>query len=537
MSGDSGTWLTLPYDRRVLVVVRTITTLNRLLDVLTLFENDHRVQVVFTVDEARPAILGAGVPALLEQLKMPVVSWDQAVQLPFELVIAASENDDLHLLKAPVVLLSHGVGFQKYYPGTTVVAGMDPDRLIRDGRVVAELIAVSRQDEIEQIHRVSPAAADHARVVGDPCLDRLLASRHLRPTYRRALDAADRTLVTIASTWGPASLLGAHPDLPLRVVSELPVDEFAVCLVTHPGITAAHGSWQLDTWLAEARRAGLRVIPPESGWQTAIIAADCVLTDTGSVGTYAAALARPSLLADGHPETILAGSPAAVLADQTARLDLSADIAPQIRTAIGSRSPYGAEADHPAAEVIGRIVDVPEQSAVLLRRAFYELLSLPEPGTQAEFALHPPYAASGSAGTAFVIGATVSGATTTIVRLPTSTTERQLDQQHIAAAATGASLRQLSGASIIFTDLHTPSTFLSWAKSILACWPDAELAAARGHGRCLVHTRDGASYALTADDPMLDPLLTATLVLLGRTGAEEFVIVGDRRIRVTTETV
>lgn len=47
-----------------------------------------------------------------------IVPWEQALRTRFDLALAAGENDDLHLLEAPIILLPHVVGFQKFYPDT-----------------------------------------------------------------------------------------------------------------------------------------------------------------------------------------------------------------------------------------------------------------------------------------------------------------------------------------------------------------------------------------------------------------------------------
>ncbi|HEY3712730.1 MAG TPA: hypothetical protein VGL64_25355, partial [Amycolatopsis sp.] len=105
----------------MLVVARTVTTVTRLLDVLSLFEDDPRIQVVFTFDGLNPAIFSAGLPEFVHSLGTHVVPWAQAVKPGFDLAIAASENDDLAELPSPVLLIPHGIGHQKYYPRTEVV--------------------------------------------------------------------------------------------------------------------------------------------------------------------------------------------------------------------------------------------------------------------------------------------------------------------------------------------------------------------------------------------------------------------------------
>lgn len=528
VDADFDHWLTVGFQRRVLVVVRTVTTLNRLLDVLALFADDHRVQVVFTFDRNRPAILGEGMPAALRRLGVAVVAWEQATRTRFDLAIAASENDDLHLIDAPVVLLPHGIGYQKYYPGSTTVAGMDPQRLVRGGRVIPALIAVTHAAQRTQLQAISPAAAARAEVVGDPCLDRILAGEHRAADYRNALGATTRRVVAVASTWGRKSLLGSCPDLPLRLVSELPVDDTAVCLVLHPGIAAAHGRWQVEAWLTQARDAGLRVIPPEAGWQSAITAASCVICDTGSVSLYAAALDRPLLMAGGPADSTVPGSPSAALGSRADPLRSDHPLDAQIDQAIARHTPGQYE------PVLKHAVAVPGRAAELLREAFYRLMRLPEPPGRAEFTPHPLPRASATEPVAFVVGERAR----VLVRLPATTAEHRLDHQHIAAHATRASLAQLTAAAIVFTDLadEDRADFDDWARAALGRWPDAHVAAARLPDRCLARDRRGVRYELVPNINGIDPLAAASLVYLGRTREVEHCGIGARTVTVTIRT-
>jgi hypothetical protein len=136
----------------------------------------------------------------------------------FDLAVAASENDALDQLTGPVLLVPHGAGFEKYYPGTRVVAGLDPARLVR----------------------------------------------------------------------------------------------------------------------ARAADAGVTVLGPDQGWQPALVAADCVLSDHGSTSLYAAALDKPLLLAGGPGTTTVAGSATAALREVATALDVDGDLRAQIDAVRGA---------------------------------------------------------------------------------------------------------------------------------------------------------------------------------------------------------
>ncbi|MFD0891561.1 ROK family protein, partial [Streptosporangium algeriense] len=179
----------------------------------------------------------------------------------------------------------------------------------RDGRVVPAAIALSHHEQLGRLARYCPEAVTVATVTGDPSFDRLVAHLPRRRRYRRALGVPEGLrLVLVSSTWGEHSLYGANGDVLSRLLAELPLDEYRVALVTHPNIPLHHGELQLRLWLARERGAGLTVIPPERGWQAALIAsgdpvAAAVWDD--AVEALSLALATYTLLLD--PEAIVLG--------------------------------------------------------------------------------------------------------------------------------------------------------------------------------------------------------------------------------------
>ena len=64
----------------------------------------------------------------------------------------------------------------------------------------------------------------------------------------------------------------------------------------HPNIWALHGRRQVLAWLADHMAAGLGVVPPQEGWRAALVGADVVIGDHGSVTRYGAALGVPVLM-------------------------------------------------------------------------------------------------------------------------------------------------------------------------------------------------------------------------------------------------
>jgi hypothetical protein len=529
-------WLTVGIDRVVLVVSRTITTLTRLLDIVTLIETDQRVQVVFTTDPANAAVFRRGVETFLAGLDAIVVPWEQAVTSRFDLIVAASENDRLDQLTGPILLVPHGIGFQKHYPGGATVAGMNPDRLLRHGTVVPAVIGLSHVDQSAQLAAQCPPAVAHAVVIGDPALDRLLASRHRQPFYRSALGGSGRTVVLLASTWGPDSLLGQFPRLPEQVARALPVDDYRVAAVLHPGVWAAHGAWQVRAWLARATAAGVRMISPDR-WQAALMAADCVVSDQGSIALYAAALDIPLLLTPGESGKTVPGSPLALLAAKTTRLDVAGDLGRQLASA--------GEPDPARRDIALLAASLPGESAAVLRALLYRLLNLSEPGEPAEFPPADPPLASPEPPPALVVGTTEHDATdyggaehTAVVRVhrfPAAEhgpPRSDLDYRHLVVDAIQGSIRQLSAASVLTCRSDKLSDFPATAEKLLAQWPDARMVATtRDPACCLVRTRHEL-LTLTVPDPPagFDPLLLASLAFV-RT-SQRRPLLGEHRLHL-----
>ncbi|WP_206790715.1 glycosyltransferase family 4 protein [Amycolatopsis sp. MtRt-6] len=107
-------WTTVEPDRYVLVVAHHVTSLLRLLDVITVFDADPRVQVVFTWNGSDP--FRHGLDRLLDELGVVLIPWSQAIDTEFDLAIAANHGG-LTEITAPLVIIPHGVGYTKNSPG------------------------------------------------------------------------------------------------------------------------------------------------------------------------------------------------------------------------------------------------------------------------------------------------------------------------------------------------------------------------------------------------------------------------------------
>ncbi|MFC4084012.1 hypothetical protein [Amycolatopsis samaneae] len=96
----------------MLAVVHNITAATRLFDVIALYATDHRIQTVFTCPGS--SAFTAGTEEYLRSRGVTVLPWAEAVRLPFDWAIAASWGGDLHELSAPLTVIPHGMGYNKF---------------------------------------------------------------------------------------------------------------------------------------------------------------------------------------------------------------------------------------------------------------------------------------------------------------------------------------------------------------------------------------------------------------------------------------
>lgn len=371
-------WSTRLDCRSVLVLVPHMVAGTRLMDVLPLFEADHRVQVVFTVPE--PWETWQTTHDFVRALGGAVVPWAHARQGEFDLVLAASTRgiDDV---MGPVLLMPHGGGLAQYRPWRPPspdrewrpVLGVDSDQLVREGKVRAQAIVLTHNRELEVLRRACPRAVPAAVVAGDIAFDRLTASLPLREQYRRALGVTGERVLVVSSTWSERSAFGRHPNLLDRVVTELAGTGHQVVALLHPQIWSHHGAWQVRTWLADSLRAGLMLIPPHEGWRAALVAADHVIGDYGSVTTYAAGIGRPVMWAVPAESPLLPGTPAAALAENVPTWRPDRPLAPQLEEQAEQHQ------SHTYAAVQELLTSRPGQAGAILRRTCYRLLGLSEP--------------------------------------------------------------------------------------------------------------------------------------------------------------
>lgn len=375
---DAGRWITCSGCKTVLVVVHTVTMGQRLAKLLPLFETDQRVQVVFT---AGPHAFGNGVARLLRRFDGVVIPWDQAIETTFDLALAAGYQS-VHELRAPLIVVPHGAAYNKLAVRSDVgsmvaargVYGLDRQHLVQGERVVPDALVLSHRADLTVLGRQCPEALPRAEVVGDPCYDELAVSRPLRAAYRRALGVPQgKRLVVTTSTWGTGSLFGQLTDLHDRLIAELPADQYQVVALLHTNVWYGQGPRQVRAWLSSARRRGLVLLPPESEWLSALIAADIVVGDAGSSSVYAAAADVPVIIGTFATEDIAPGSAAALLEGASPRLRLNRPFEGQFADAMARRSAQLSES------VAARITSEPGQFRRNMRRLIYRWLALTQP--------------------------------------------------------------------------------------------------------------------------------------------------------------
>jgi hypothetical protein len=404
------------------------------------------------------------------------------------------------------------------------------------------VIGLSHPEQAERLRRSCPEALPRARVVGDPCFDRLLRSLDERDRYRRLLGAdAGRKLVVVSSTWSEHSLLGRRPELPLRLVRELPADEYAVAVILHPNIWARHNPRAL---LAEAEQAGLLIIPPQRGWQAALVAADWVIGDHGSVSVYGAALDQVTLLAATGERELDPASPSYAFGRGAPALDPDRPLEPQLTRAAEQHRGGGGE----LSEVAKGSLAERGNSARLLRDLFYSFLPA-EVSVPREEPWPVPYTDPQPVGEAAVTAYDVVGEDTPegvrIRRYPVGPDHAGARGFYAVTAAESRPRRRFAAEVIARTEPDAAPEPLAWLDLTAAQLPGVAVAvAALDAESCLLRLPGGTVLEATAVREWgtvpgrLDPVVVgaAVAVWLGEQGPQgaaagprELVILAGRR--------
>ncbi|EGX59653.1 hypothetical protein SZN_11918 [Streptomyces zinciresistens K42] len=345
----------------------------------------------------------------------------------------------------------------------------------------------------------------------------MLAARPYRERFRRALGVRrGQRLVVLNSTWNPESLFGdggGEDVLPLllpKLTAELAADEHRTAAVLHPNIWHGHGPGQIRSWLDRAQRGGLTLVDPLEGWQQALLAADAVLGDFGSVSYYAAALGIPVLLGTAALTGLAADSPVADFVRKAPRLDPHAPLRPQLDTLLAAHQPMRGPAEF--------TTSAPGEAAARLRRVFYDVMGMPEPPAPALLdplplpSYDPPVRTAPLRVLTSVVGATE----VSVTRYADPRHEPQdPGEAHTAVHEDTLDPGHLATADVIFRHGSPDDPRLGppeyWTAEVLERHPGCALAAyVTTAGRCVVRTRDGALLHLDAEAQGADPAVYAS---------------------------
>jgi hypothetical protein len=380
--GDADRWRTLTGRKKLLVLAHTEVYRRRLQDLLALVESDLRIEVTFTVP---PHAFNGGVARFLSGLGVEVMPWAEAVRTDFDLALAAGSRG-MEQVRAPLLRVPHGGGemsLVRVAPGKVcgdTTAAREPagitgrDHLTWKGAVVPRAVALPHRDDLRALRHWCPEALPVAEVVGDPAYDRIAVSLPFREAYREAIGVEPgRRLVLATCTWGQRSQFNHLDALLPRLLTELPRKHFRTALLIHPNVLARHGRYQVRTWLADCRKAGVLIVSPEADWRALLIAADLVIGDFSSVTLYATMTGAPILLArypyaDANP-----ASPGVDMALTAPALSPTRPLADQLA--------YAA-AHYPRREyrrIAHRISSEPGRFGLRMRSLIYRLLGLGEP--------------------------------------------------------------------------------------------------------------------------------------------------------------
>lgn len=380
-------------------------------------------------------------------------------------------------------------------------------------------MVLSHPEQLDRLRAACPEAAPTAELAGDPCFDRMLAERPYRERFQKAFGVRrGQRLVLLNSTWNPESLFGdgggddVLPSLLPRLTAELPADEYRVAAVLHPNIWHGHGPGQVRAWLDRAQRGGLVLVDPLHDWRQALLAADAVIGDHGSVSYYAAALGTPVLLGAAPAGGLDPQSPVAEFVRQAPQLDPHQPLTTQLDDLMAKH--------HPLPGPAHLTTSSPGASAALLRTLFYRLMNLPEPPRPAllERLRLPPLQLPPLTAPLHVLTRVAA------TDLPEVCLTRYADpwydpagegHAHMAVHEDTRDPSQLALADVLLRhgapdDLRLGSPE-HWTSEVLTRHPHSALAAyITGPGECTVRTRSGSPLRLTADPAGLDPAAAAS---------------------------
>ncbi|MEK8172553.1 hypothetical protein NKH77_35265 [Streptomyces sp. M19] len=205
----------------------------------------------------------------------------------------------------PLIRLPHGAGHIKLSreadtgdrAARAPSAGSGP-ATTWNGRVVPAAFAVAHQEDRDTLAWSCPEALPVTEVVGDSCYDRIAASLRGARTTGAPWASAAAEAGAGGLDLGLGSAFNRLDALLPRLLTELPRESgYRVAVLVHPNVWAGHGHRQVHAWLSVCRGHGVTLLPPRADWRAALISADAIIGDHGSVTLYGTMTKAPILLA------------------------------------------------------------------------------------------------------------------------------------------------------------------------------------------------------------------------------------------------
>lgn len=365
--------------RRVLLTAHTLLSFRYVLDHYRLLSNDPRLTFALTrgADEH-----GQGLAPTLRRLGVPLVPWDRAVHMPWDLTLFGTHGGVTYLRRATGrVHIQHGLGGGKLVEGEDFTYG--PRWALQGGRPKYDVMLEASRSVRDRALVTCPELAGVIRVVGDMPADRLLAARTARDSYRTALGIRPHQIaVLFGSTWGPHGLLSTMGLRLLERALALP-PTYKAMLTLHPHLWLGRQG-EVGPLVRQAmglEGEGLVVCGRDESWVPYLVAADVAVIDHGSLGLYFSLLRRPTVsvpvaAAEVNPRAQIAAL--RVASPMLSHPDVLEEV---LEAAMERYDPRG------IASRIGEVVSHRGEAAARTRTVLYELLRLPEPAWPAPRAL------------------------------------------------------------------------------------------------------------------------------------------------------
>ena len=327
----------------------------------------------------------------------------------------------------------------------------------------------------------------------------MLAGAPHRLTYRKALGLRPgQKLITVNSTWKDESLYGSHPDIVTELLTRLPYDHYRVALVLHPNVWSSHGPRQIRIWQDEALRSGLLLIPPHEGWRAAVIAADLVLSDHGSVSVYAAALGRPLLLSADGRDSVDPDSALGRIYEVAHPFDPHAALIPQFEQAEKLRG-------HTHETALTWVSSAPGRALDLIRAEAYQLMGVAPPPGRPRLLAPPEPEVQSPEPTSLWIRVRPTDDGLTMHRSPAP------EHGGVLICSDAEMDHRLAAAADVLTIAEDalPAGERLWSDTVFAHRPGARLTTVYSAEEVRLRTRDGLLLRVRFTGPVDDPGLVA----------------------------